>query len=143
MSDETGGYRNPPKRSQFKPGQSGNPKGRPRKPRRGLLPSQTRKDFLREIDKIVEVATPTGIERVTKGELIVRNIVNGAAKGKPTALKMYQRMLDDALTERMELYASVRLTELLRSMHDDPVSNLTQIDHLTLDGMLKQIKNFY
>lgn len=81
MSDYKVGYKKPPKHTQFKPGESGNYAGRPRKDR-------TAKGALRAaLNKKVTV-TENGVRTsYTKFELIYASMVNSAVKGDMRAAK--------------------------------------------------------
>ena len=69
------GYGKTPKASQFKPGHSGNPNGRPKKT----------KDFEKlvaeELDQTVEITENGEKKIVTKRETIVKGLINDAMKG--------------------------------------------------------------
>ena len=65
----------PPRHSRFKTGQSGNPKGRPRKPKPG---ERSLEDFANEI---VTVRVKGRDVQFTKGELAELHLVNKAAEG--------------------------------------------------------------
>lgn len=69
------GYKRPPEHTRFKPGQSGNPSGRPKG-------SQNLKTIFEKILK-EEVSLREGSEvrKVTKAEAIMRGLVVGALKG--------------------------------------------------------------
>ena len=69
------GYRRPPVHSRFKPGQSGNPSGRPRG-------SQNLQTLFNKILK-EEVSLREGqlVRKVSKAEAILRGLVIGAMKG--------------------------------------------------------------
>jgi hypothetical protein len=69
------GYKCPPEHSRFKPGQSGNPSGRPKG-------SQNLKTIFEKILK-EEITLREGSEvrKVTKAEAIMRGLVIGALKG--------------------------------------------------------------
>lgn len=75
------GYKNPPVHSRFKPGQSGNPKGRPGKPQLPIgsyvaeLLSQ--KTYINENGKI---------RRITYEEKLLRGIIKRLAEGDDTAI---------------------------------------------------------
>lgn len=136
MSDEYRvGYKQPPKHTQFQPGQSGNPNGRRGKPPRALVPSQLRRDVLEVADEILEVKTAKGTRRLSKHRLIIQAISNGAAKGNPTCLKLWVALFQTALQERRDIYPSVRLAEHL--MH---VAEPDQLTSDTLDGLLRTTK---
>jgi len=80
--DEDIGYKKPPKASQWKPGQCGNPKGRPKKI----------KDFSKlldlELGQPVQITINGQLQTLTKGEFIVKNIVNSAMKSDRAAQKL-------------------------------------------------------
>ena len=69
------GYGRPPRSGQFKPGQSGNPKGRPKAAK--SVGTMVEEVFFRKIP-----ITENGKRReVTMVEAILRQLANGAAKG--------------------------------------------------------------
>tara|TARA_R110002072_G_scaffold233813_1_gene391476 strand:- start:2518 stop:2916 length:399 start_codon:yes stop_codon:yes gene_type:complete len=85
MSDQSEhevGYKKPPKHSQWKPGQSGNPNGRPKKT----------KDFnkLLDIELSKEVSITEGGRKIvlSKREILLKSLVNDALKGDLRAMKM-------------------------------------------------------
>ena len=80
MSESGVGYRRPPIATRFKPGQSGNPKGRAR----GTVNLQT---ILNKIlNERVSVREGTRLRKVSKAEAILRGIVVNAMKGDPRAI---------------------------------------------------------
>ena len=80
-SDHTVGYRNPPQHTRFKPGQSGNPKGRPK----ACLASLSLKQAL---DELVSVTEPNGRKvRIPKRYVIWKQIVNKAVSGDLASIR--------------------------------------------------------
>lgn len=73
------GYGKPPKRTQFKKGQSGNPKGR-RKGARGL-----KTDLFAELNERIEVTEQGKVVSLTKQRVIVKQLVAKAVKGNDRA----------------------------------------------------------
>ena len=69
------GYGKPPKQSQFKPGRSGNPKGRPKQKR-----SLTAK-IEHELKKCVAITENGRSTKVSKGDALVKTLVARALKG--------------------------------------------------------------
>jgi hypothetical protein len=137
------GYKCPPRHSQFPPGTSGNLRGRPRKARRALVPSQTRKDILEIADEMVTIPTQNGVKKLTKSQLIKLAIANGAAKGNPTCIREWGKMENEALQQRLEAYPSVRLIELLLQIVEDPRFDPPQLEKEALDQLLRATKRFY
>jgi hypothetical protein len=78
-SSYTVGYGKPPAHSRFKPGQSGNPKGKPK----------GRKSYRRIVAAVlnekIAVNTPRGRKRMTKLEALIQTSMNHALKGDPKA----------------------------------------------------------
>lgn len=84
------GYGKPPKKSQFKKGQSGNPNGRP--------PSDVSFQAIlrRVLDKSVVAKTTSGEIRMTQLEVILQQFVSKAANGNVTAAKLLFQELSKA-----------------------------------------------
>jgi hypothetical protein len=78
--DDRVGYGRPPKAHRFKPGQSGNPSGRPK----GSISMAA---LLRKaLIETVEITINGRTRRVRKVELAIKQLVNKAAKGDARAL---------------------------------------------------------
>jgi len=84
------GDRRPPKHSQFKPGVSGNPKGRPK----GSVNLRTQ--VTQQLRQTVTVTRNGRPVKMRKGELIALQIVDGAAKGDLKAALLAVRLDDEA-----------------------------------------------
>jgi hypothetical protein len=84
------GYGKPPVHTRFQPGQSGNPKGRP-KANRSLS-----EVVLQEATRSIKVDTATGVKRITKLEALARTVGDGALRGDPKAIAHQIRLLQAA-----------------------------------------------
>lgn len=80
--DEEVGYKKPPKTTQWKPGQSGNPKGR----------SKKTKDFEKlldlELSQQIHITENGETVTLSKREVLIKGLVNTALKGDKVALKL-------------------------------------------------------
>ena len=91
------GYGKPPRRSRFKKGHSGNPRGRPRGAKNLLT-------LLNEVlNERVIVADNGGRHKITKGEAIIKQLVNQAAKGDWRRAKLVVDMQQDTDAGRIRL----------------------------------------
>lgn len=102
------GYRKPPLHTRFRPGRSGNPRGRPRSAK-GL------KTIVREsLTQKVAVRTATGEKKISRIEAVLHKLVEQAMKGNPRALaellKLYAAAVPDAPLSSGEA-AAEELTE--------------------------------
>ena len=101
-----GGYRNPPEKSRFKTGQSGNPHGRPK----GALNMATILErTLREPVIIVENGKRI---TVTKLEAALKQVVDQAASGKLKAVQLLATLVRSAEVPAAEPNSSGRGTKI-------------------------------
>jgi len=84
-----GGYGKPPKNGQFKKGQSGNPKGRPKKPSQ---PASTAYLFRKIANERVVVETASGTTTMTRWEALARTVQNLALNKDPSAARLLSQM---------------------------------------------------
>jgi hypothetical protein len=101
------GYGHPPKHSRFKPGQSGNPRGRPK----------GRQSFLTDLIEVLEAPEPGATGNKTNQRRIIENLVQDARERNTLALKIVVPLavsLDNA-----EPDAGGELTELQQQLVDD------------------------
>ena len=91
-SDCQVGYRKPPKNNQFKPGQSGNPRGRSKGTR------NLKADLAEELGETILVQEGGEPRKLSKQRAVVKSLVNRTLKGDARAanslLSMMMRLLD-------------------------------------------------
>jgi hypothetical protein len=73
--DDRVGYKRPPKHARFKPGQSGNPKGRPKHAR------NLKTEFLEELGETIRVREGDRDMKISKQRAFVKALVAAAIKG--------------------------------------------------------------
>ena len=105
-SDYSVGYKKPPRHSQFKPGQSGNKKGRPKKDK------PIADVFLKELRSRVIVNMGGKTQKVSKLEALVIQQVNKAASGDAKAtslvLEVIRSVAEDKANHVRELLDAFR-----------------------------------
>jgi hypothetical protein len=69
------GYKRPPARTRFKPGQSGNPKGRPKHAR------NLKTEFLEELAEVIHVREGGREKKISKQRAFVKALIAAAIKG--------------------------------------------------------------
>jgi hypothetical protein len=112
-SEDRVGYRRPPKSGQFRKGQSGNPRGRPRKPRAApkLEPARfpTSEVLRAEAARVIAINDAKGRQELTTTEAVVRALGLAAMRGGVLAQRTYlehQKAEDERLhAERQASYA--------------------------------------
>ncbi len=99
------GYRRPPEQTRFKKGQSGNPKGRPKRPDCGAGGSRLARDLiLREAERLVTIRDGDETRQIPVIEAILRAATKSAASGNAYAQKhMIERFAWADLERRAEI----------------------------------------
>lgn len=83
------GYKKPPKSTQFKKGQSGNPKGRPK------LYKSFKEDLLEELQETI-ITKENGKEKIiTKQKGVIKRIMNSALSGNVQAYRIFVHWLSE------------------------------------------------
>jgi hypothetical protein len=105
------GYRKPPKHSQFKKGQSGNSKGRPKK----------RKSIPELIQEELDTEITVGGRTMTKAQALAVSLVNDSIKGKASARQTLLPLIppaddeledfDPSLDDQIEWHKTMRRHE--------------------------------
>ena len=111
MSNEMVGYKRPPKKNRFRPGQSGNLKGRPRKE---TVPQNIESVFVAMMKEKIEI-TENGVRRkVDKFELFLRGMLARAYKGHAVSEKNMIVMLERYFNRRSVEAREVKKVNLNR-----------------------------
>jgi hypothetical protein len=82
------GYGKPPKDKQFQKGVSGNPNGRPKKCRNFY------EALIRESETLMPISENGQRKRLSKDEVAIKQLINQAMSGNPSAQRMYFRLLE-------------------------------------------------
>jgi hypothetical protein len=114
------GYRNPPERTRFKKGQSGNPQGRPK----GTLNMATVLE--RTLHEKVIINENGRRKVITKLEAAIKQLINKAASGELKALQLLAALVRSA--EEREIQAA------------GPNSALEEVDEKIVQGILNRLE---
>lgn len=76
------GYKKPPKEHQFKPGISGNPKGRPK------LIQDFKTDFQDELEETITLKEGGSIKTMTKQRALIKRLITSALNVNMTSIKL-------------------------------------------------------
>jgi len=114
--DEAVGYKRPPKRTRFKPGKSGNPRGRPKGTR------NLKTDLFAELEEKMFVREDGVRKRVSKQRAAIKALMAKAVGGDHKALTLLVAMID-------------RLSDRDESVREDGLS-LSEKDHVIVQGLL-------
>lgn len=99
------GYGKPPQHTRFKPGKSGNPRGRP-KSAKGL------NVLVREtLTKKIAVRTAAGERKISRIEAVLQKTVEQAMKGNPRALAELLKLYGNAVPDEKQVIDAPRETE--------------------------------
>lgn len=102
------GYGRPPEATKFKPGQSGNPKGRPKgaKTRRPGMYEERLKDIILD-EAYRDIAVRDGDRNVTipMAQAVMRSIAVNAAKGQSRAQRLFAQLLAETESANRALYS--------------------------------------
>lgn len=112
------GYCRPPLHTRFKPGQSGNPKGRPKRRKASF------NELLFEaLDKSVTIRADGKVQRTTIADAFVQGLVADAVRGKTAERKLLAAILssqqaNDSIPAFEIAGATERLKQKLLSLYD-------------------------
>ena len=112
MSDEDIGYKKPPKKHQFKPGQSGNKKGRPK----GTKNLKT--DLMEELAEMITIKEGGKAKKISKQRAMLKSLAVKAVQGDLRASNTLLTMTIKLLTDEGELPDEQELTATDKAVLD-------------------------
>lgn len=128
------GYGKPPKERQFRKGVSGNPRGRPPKQERSLIPRQVRNDILEYSLKPVRVRTRAGERELPAIDALMQVLLSKAASGHLPSIQYFFGLYQEAVLQHYEAHEEGAFEYLERleraiQLSPQPISKST-LQHL-------------
>ncbi len=141
MSKKSGnyevGYGKPPKHTQFKKGQSGNRKGRPKGAANKVTDNSLYAIIEREASREVSVVTSEGTLTMTMANAVVRTMVQLAAKGNTRAMAMLFEKLN-IICEK-GLSEKAMLTKTMARNVESVFESMTTEQLIELENILESV----
>ena len=126
------GYGKPPKGTQFKPGQTGNPKGKPR----GAKNLKT--ELLEELQEVIPVKEGGVRRKVSKQRAMLKSLTAKAVQGDPRTasilINLMFRLLHPEVDAEMDIDLSAEDLEILKRFEDRVRNNLKTKEPKNDDG---------
>lgn len=117
------GYRKPPKAHWFKPGQSGNPNGRPKKKGLGSVEEIIRDELTRTVT-VTENGKPS---KLPVGRLLARQFIAQAFKGNAKAFTTAMKLIETIKPSEEDLALREEKMKLARQLADHTVDQMQTI----------------
>lgn len=113
------GYKRPPREHQFKPGQSGNPKGRPKKN------NNFAEDVLEEMSAMITVQENGKLTKITKKRALAKRLIADSLSGKVSAIKILTPILagETKITKDLEEELTLQDSQILEDYIQRRLSN--------------------
>ena len=113
------GYGCPPKEHQFKPGQSGNPQGRPKKN------NNFAEDVLEEMSEMITVQENGKLTKITKKRALAKRLIADSLSGKVSAIKILTPILagETKITKDLEEELTLQDSQILEDYIQRRLSN--------------------
>ncbi len=104
------GYKKPPKEYQFKPGVSGNPKGRPK------LIQDFKSDFQDELEEVITLKEGGNIKTMTKQRALIKRLITNALNGNAASIKLVTSIMSSLPIKPKDIEAdlSIEDTQILK-----------------------------
>ena len=111
------GYGKPPKKRRFKPGQSGNPRGRPPRPIRRYSRDQISEDFLASLEEKITVIRDGKKTKIPIIQAIYDQLVLKAAKGDFRSAKLVVELQGAIIDGKEKSFNALIETVIERDKH--------------------------
>jgi len=132
----------PRKDTRFKKGQSGNPRGRPRKPRQGITPTQLRKDVLRVMELPVPVKVGNKEVILTVREATIYSLAKRAIAGEKVAyVKLWMQLQQEVARDNVFYHPELLSIDLFDQIQREvPPERRDKGIEASLDALIKKSK---
>ena len=129
------GYKKPPRHSRFKPGRSGNPRGRPK---RDIVKQDAQSLFAKVANAKVTVKLHGKVIRISKEEFLMRRIFQEAEKGNAAALNYFYKQTHNEITLEYILFKDFNdslqdAAELVKLYRQIPADLVNIIEYNPID----------
>ena len=99
------GYKKPPKEYQFKPGVSGNPKGRPK------LIQDFKSDFQDELEEVITLKDGGNIKTMTKQRALIKRLITNALNGNAASIKLVTSIMSSLPIKPKDIEADLSIED--------------------------------
>ncbi|HIT92486.1 MAG TPA: hypothetical protein IAD11_06135 [Candidatus Stercorousia faecigallinarum] len=99
------GYKKPPKEYQFKPGVSGNPKGRPK------LIQDFKSDFQDELEEVITLKEGGNIKTMTKQRALIKRLITNALNGNAASIKLVTSIMSSLPIKPKDIEADLSIED--------------------------------
>ena len=99
------GYKKPPKEYQFKPGVSGNPKGRPK------LIQDFKSDFQDELEEVITLKEGGNIKTMTKQRALIKRLITNALNGNAASIKLVTSIMSSLPIKPKDIEADLLIED--------------------------------
>ena len=109
MADYDVGYKKPPKRSRFKKGETGNPRGRPKRPKHAvpeMYETRMKALILLEAYRLVDIQEGGKKTRLPLIQAIIRRLGVSAAQGRSRPMRYFMELLHSIEDENFSAYSA-------------------------------------